>query len=53
MESILENGISLFGDINLKPRLVTKHQINSPKLEVVSCKGLHFIHLKINIPCLK
>ena len=38
----------LAGDINLNPEPVNTHQIKDHKFEVVTRKGLHFIHLNIN-----
>ena len=39
----------LSGDINLKPGPINLHQIKDRKFEVFTRKGLHFIHLNINI----
>ena len=45
----LKMALLLSGVINLNPGPVARHQLNYPKFEVFNKKGLHVIHLNINI----
>ena len=44
--------LTFSGDISLNTGPVTTYQINDRKFEAFSSKGLHFIHVSINL-CLK